>query len=97
MADITIICRCEDVTRDQVLEAIADGCETIDEIKRVLRTGMGPCQGRTCTRLIAQELAKIYGVPMEEILMPNFRPPAKPIRIAMLADAYEEGGETSET
>jgi bacterioferritin-associated ferredoxin len=91
MTDQTIICRCEDVTRDKLLEAIAEGCETIDEIKRVLRAGMGPCQGRTCTRLIARELANIYGIAIEEVLMPNFRPPAKPISIAMLADTWEEG------
>ena len=78
------------------MEVIAEGYETIDEIKRVTRAGMGPCQGRTCRQLIAQELSKIYGVPMEEVLMPTFRPPVKPISMGALADAdqaHAEGGE----
>lgn len=93
MADQIVVCRCEDITREKLLEVIADGYETIDEIKRATRAGMGPCQGRTCRQLIAQELSKIYGIPMEEVLMPTFRPPVKPISMGALADAYEEGGE----
>ena len=53
---------------------------------------MGPCQGRTCRMLIAQELSNYYGVPMEEVLMTTFRPPVKPISMGALADAYAEGG-----
>lgn len=86
----TIICRCEDVSREKILACIADGYETLDEIKRVTRAGMGPCQGRTCRHLIATELSRIYGVPMEEVLMTTFRPPVKPISLGVLADAYTE-------
>jgi len=88
----TIICRCEDVTREQILACIADGYETLDEIKRVTRAGMGPCQGRTCRHLIATELSRAYGIPMEDVLMTTFRPPVKPISLGALADAY--GDET---
>jgi len=91
-----MICRCEDVTRETILACIADGYETLDEIKRVTRAGMGPCQGRTCRHLIASELSRIYGVPMEEALMTTFRPPVKPISLGALADAYSaESGEQS--
>jgi len=86
----TIICRCEDVTREAILKCIADGYETLDEIKRVTRAGMGPCQGRTCRQLIALELSRHYGVPMEDVLMPTFRPIVKPISLGALADAYTE-------
>ena len=86
----TIICRCEDVTREVILKCIADGYETIDDIKRVTRAGMGPCQGRTCRQLIAFELSRHYGVPVEDVLMPTFRPPVKPISLGVLADAYVE-------
>lgn len=85
-----IICRCEDITREQIRECIAEGYRTIDEIKRVTRAGMGPCQGRTCRLLIAQELSRAYGVPMEEIEMSTFRPPVKPITMGTLADAWNE-------
>ena len=86
----TIVCRCEDINRERILACIADGYETLDEIKRVTRAGMGPCQGRTCRQLIAQELSRIYGVPMEDVLMTTFRPPVKPVSLGALADAYGE-------
>lgn len=88
----TILCRCEDLTREAILDCIKAGYCTIDEIKRVTRAGMGPCQGRTCRMLIAQELSSYYGIPMEEVLMTTFRPPTKPISMGVLADAYQEGG-----
>ena len=69
----TILCRCEDLTREDILKCIQDGYRTIDEIKRVTRAGMGPCQGRTCRMLIAQELSSYYKLPLEEVLMPTFR------------------------
>ena len=93
MSDQILVCRCEDITREKLMEVIADGYETIDEIKRVTRAGMGPCQGRTCRQLIAQELSRIYGIPMEDVLMPTFRAPVKPISMGALADALLEGGE----
>ncbi|MBQ3286958.1 MAG: (2Fe-2S)-binding protein, partial [Firmicutes bacterium] len=76
--------------RQALLDVIAEGYETIDEIKRVTRAGMGPCQGRTCRQLIAGELSRIYGIPMEEVLMPTFRPPVRPISMGILADAFDE-------
>jgi len=85
-----IICRCEDVTRERILECIAEGYRTLDEIKRVTRAGMGPCQGRTCRNLIAAELSRAYSVPMEDVMLTTFRPPVIPISLGMLADAYEE-------
>ncbi|MBQ9535684.1 MAG: (2Fe-2S)-binding protein [Clostridia bacterium] len=88
--DNILICRCEDLTRGDILRCIEQGYCTIDEIKRVTRAGMGPCQGRTCRMLIAQELSRVYNVPVEDVLMPTFRPPVKPITLGMLADAYEE-------
>ena len=91
MADQTIICRCEDVTREDILAAINDGCRTLDEIKRVTRAGMGPCQGRTCRNLIAQEMARIYGISVEDVLMPTFRAPVEPVNIGVLAEACQEG------
>ena len=90
MADQIVICRCEDITLEQIRACIAEGYQTIDEIKRVNRAGMGPCQGRTCRLLIAQELSRAYNIPLEEVLMPTFRPPTKPITMGALADAYAE-------
>ena len=81
--DNTIVCRCEDLTLAEIRKVIADGYRTIDEIKRVTRAGMGPCQGRTCRMIIAGELSRFYKVPIEEVLMPTFRPPVKPVKLGL--------------
>jgi len=45
-----LICECELVTRDRVLQAItAGGAANVDDIRRDTRLGMGPCQGGFCT------------------------------------------------
>lgn len=82
-----LVCRCEDITIDIIRQCIAEGCSTIDEIKHHTRAGMGPCQGRTCRMLIAQELSRAYHIPMDEVLIPAFRVPTVPTTIEMMADA----------
>ena len=45
-----LICECELVTRREVEEAILHaGAKTIDDVRRDVRLGMGPCQGGFCT------------------------------------------------
>jgi NAD(P)H-nitrite reductase large subunit len=86
--DNIMVCRCEDITLAKVRQAIQDGYKTIDEIKRVTRAGMGPCQGRTCRPIIAQELSRHYGIPIEEVIMPTFRPLIKPVKLG----SFVKGG-----
>jgi len=88
----TIVCRCEDITLADIRKVIADGYRTIDEVKRVTRAGMGPCQGRTCRMLIAQEISRHYKIPMEEVLMPIFRPLVKPVKLGSFLGTEEKGG-----
>jgi len=88
----TIVCRCEDISLGYIRKCIEAGYKTIDEIKRVTRAGMGPCQGRTCRLIIAGELSRYYKIPMEEVLMPTFRPPVKPVK---LGSFVKEGGSAS--
>ncbi|MGE5561070.1 MAG: (2Fe-2S)-binding protein [Chloroflexota bacterium] len=80
----TIICRCEDIALEDIRELVKKGYRTIDEIKRISRATMGPCQGRTCRALIAQVLAQELGVPVGEIEQPRFRPPTKPITLGAI-------------
>lgn len=78
------ICRCEEVTRKEIEEAIADGATTLAGIKRRTRAGMGLCQGRTCQRLITQMLAKVEDP--AEITPPTSRPPVRAIKIGEILD-----------
>lgn len=90
-SDNTIVCRCEEITLGQIREYIRKGYRSLDEIKRISRAGMGPCQGRTCRQLIMQELSKETGKSIAELEMSTFRPPTKPINLGMLT-----GGEADE-
>ena len=90
MTEDTIICRCEDVTYGQISRAIEEGFTTTEEIKRMLRCGMGACQGRTCSRLIAQIIAAKTGRSLSQVALPTFRPPSGPTELAILAGKPDE-------
>ena len=45
MENDIIICRCQEVTRQEILDAIEQGATTVDGVKRRTRAGMGLCQG----------------------------------------------------
>ena len=79
-----LICRCEEVTEDEVLEAIASGCDTVTWVKRMTRAGMGLCQGKTCSRLVAQLIAQQTGKSLAEIRPDTRRPPVRPIPLDIL-------------
>ena len=93
----TIICRCSDVTRAELEAWMERGLLTIDELKRMTRVTMGPCQGRTCRQLLLQELAAKTGKPLAKIVMPTFRQPLKGITLdAVAALNIEEEAESDE-
>lgn len=83
--DEIIVCRCEDVTLGEIRKAIRDGATTVDEIKRITRAGMGPCQGRTCRLLIMAELTKALGKSVGEVSPSTYRPPLKPVELGLLS------------
>ena len=83
---VTVVCRCEDVTEEQLRQAIREGHQTLEQIKRVLRTGMGHCQGRGCLRIIARLIEEETGFPASEQKMPTSRPPLKPLPLDLLAE-----------
>lgn len=80
-----IVCRCEEVTMGEIREWIAKGYDTFDELKRLLRVGMGPCQGRGCREIIMREISKATGRPMAAVDPGTFRPPVKPVKLGVLA------------
>lgn len=94
--DDIVICRCEEVALNEIREWIDKGYHTFDELKRVLRVGMGPCQGRGCRDIILRELASATGKPLTEISPGVIRPPVKPIKLGLVAygkDTNEKGCE----
>jgi NAD(P)H-nitrite reductase large subunit len=82
------ICRCEEVTREEVEQAIRDGATTIAGVKKRTHAGMGLCQGRTCRKLVAGLLAD--GRDPAKILPATFRPPVRAVKISEIAQGDEE-------
>lgn len=86
----TIICRCEDVTEQDIVSEIADGCRTLDELKHRLRLGMGPCQGRTCLTLAARILARETGQDIQELAWQTTRPLVVPVSLGTLGGERDD-------
>lgn len=86
----TIVCRCEEIEMEEIRRWIARGYDSFDELKRALRVGMGPCQGRGCRDIILRELASATGKPISELDPGTVRPPSKPIKLGLLADCENE-------
>ena len=84
------VCRCEEVTLEEIDEWIDRGYDTVEELKRILRIGMGPCQGRGCQDILMREISKKTGKHISEVAPATVRPPVKPIKIGLLANGGEE-------
>lgn len=76
-----IICRCQEVTEQEILDAIRDGADTVDGVKRRTRACMGLCQGKTCGRLIQRIIARETGINPAEIIPQKSRMPVRPVKI----------------
>lgn len=81
-----VICRCEEVTEEEIRQCIAEGCKTLREIKLATRAGMGLCQGRTCSKIISRILVEEIGKSLGEIKPAGYRPPLRLITLGTLSD-----------
>lgn len=82
----TVVCRCEEVTARDVLDAVAIGATGPNQLKAYRRTGMGPCQGRLCGLTVTELMAEARGLTPDAIGYYRLRAPVKPITLAELAD-----------
>jgi Fe-S-cluster-containing hydrogenase component 2 len=80
-----IVCRCEEVTKSEILQAIREGARTPSEVKRRTRAGMGLCQGTTCRTLISSMLAEETGRSVADVRIATYRPPVRPVELGALA------------
>ena len=69
--DDMLICRCEEITKG--------------EIRRYLRTGMGLCQGQTCSKLVKRIVANELKVSPAELEPATSRVPMRPIEMKVFA------------
>ncbi len=87
LANETIICRCEGVTAGRVRELVYDGLTDHNEIKAIIRCGMGPCQGRMCGSAVLELISEVSGLDPAKIRQHRLRPPIKPVSLQELANA----------
>jgi glycerol-3-phosphate dehydrogenase len=68
-----IVCRCEHVSKREVLDALDNPIseKTISAVKYRTRAGMGRCHGGFCLPKIVEILREEYGVPTTEIKLKN--------------------------
>jgi thioredoxin reductase len=84
MRDDTVLCRCEEVRTQALKEVISAGAIDLHQVKLRTRAGMGNCQGRTCSSLIAPQIAAQTGVALGDLSPFTTRPPLQPIRLGAL-------------
>ncbi|MEW9671632.1 (2Fe-2S)-binding protein [Ammoniphilus sp. 3BR4] len=85
-----MVCRCEEINAQEIEEAIRLGARNHDDIKRLTRCGMGPCQSKICRSLVAEVIAEVTGKPRSEIPVPRLRVPLYPILMGVLANHQGE-------
>ena len=64
-----IVCRCEEISEGEIIDAIHRNppATTVDGIKRRTRSGMGRCQGGFCLPSVTEILSRELGIPMEQV------------------------------
>jgi len=85
-----ILCRCEDVTADDVAHAVATGFQSLEEVKRYTGFGTGPCQGKECLVPIAVAVARATSQPVTTLRPFTARAPLAPTELKQFAALDEE-------
>lgn len=83
----TIVCRCEEVTRAQLDDAIAATVD-VNVVKGFTRAAMGLCQGRNCQRQVAALIAERHSRQIADVPAATPRSPVRPVPLGAVADEY---------
>ncbi|WP_036225238.1 FAD-dependent oxidoreductase [Mesoaciditoga lauensis] len=84
-----IVCRCEEVSLEQIEKVIDSGVTDFEEIKRLTRVTMGPCGGKNCKLVVLGILSRKTGVPISKLSHGTSRPPVKPVEFSV----FKKGGD----
>ncbi len=63
----SLVCRCETVSKAEIIAAIRSGHTTLDAIKYATRAGTGRCQGGFCTSRIMKLIKEYASMNVEDI------------------------------
>ncbi|MEM5824315.1 MAG: (2Fe-2S)-binding protein, partial [Archaeoglobaceae archaeon] len=84
------VCRCEDLSEEEIVHAIELGYDDIESLKRYTGVTTGPCQGKGCLMHILRILSQKTGKSIEEIGITTQRPPVNPVPLYILASGEEK-------
>jgi sarcosine oxidase subunit alpha len=79
------VCLCSDVTSADLCDAVAEGFNHIETLKRYTTATMGPCQGRMCQLSAIGVCARETGRSIGETGMTTSRPPNPGVSLGALA------------
>jgi sarcosine oxidase subunit alpha len=79
------VCLCEDVTVKDIDQAVAEGFDGIETLKRYSTVNMGPCQGKMCGQTAIALCARATGRDLNAVGATTSRPPAVPVELSVLA------------
>jgi sarcosine oxidase subunit alpha len=79
------VCLCEDVTEKDIRQAVAEGFDNIETLKRYSTVSMGPCQGKVCGWAAAEVCARATGRDVSAVGTTTSRPPVVPVELCVLA------------
>ena len=85
-----IICRCEEVSLQQMKETAKQFNCTARELKLRTRAGMGFCGGRTCRPAVDKVVTEITGEQPSHQLPLKVQPPVRPISLQDLGGVTHE-------
>jgi sarcosine oxidase subunit alpha len=79
------VCLCEDVTQKDIEQAVAEGFDHVETLKRYTTVNMGPCQGKVCGLTAATLCARLTGRDPDCVGLTTSRPPVVPVEMGVLA------------
>ncbi|MDD4184742.1 MAG: (2Fe-2S)-binding protein [Candidatus Izemoplasmatales bacterium] len=88
--DKIIICRCSDVTLEDIHKLLEEGYTSFEDLKRLLRIGMGPCQGQTCAELVRKEIANFLHQKAETVPIHKTRPLTIGVKLRAIAEGAKD-------
>jgi thioredoxin reductase/Fe-S-cluster-containing hydrogenase component 2/bacterioferritin-associated ferredoxin len=77
------VCRCEEITVEEIEKVIDSGITDFEELKRMTRVTMGPCGGKNCRMITLGILSRKTGIPISELSHGTSRPPVKPVEFSI--------------
>ncbi|TIM16791.1 MAG: FAD-binding protein [Mesorhizobium sp.] len=84
-----------DHRNDRSLSSLLDDAPpNPDQVKRLTRAGMGPCQGRRCREQIAALLALQATMPLAAIPLAGYRAPVRPLPLSIASQLHESADQT---